>query len=105
MNETINDLHPHQTYSFFESVATMINAENEENKRSKYLAMMMESVNLAWKEALKKALSDDKNLEKTELSQIIHHCLQVNAAVCTALGPYFLPQMQIIYNDTFDIYK
>ncbi|XP_027913553.1 protein EXPORTIN 1A-like isoform X3 [Vigna unguiculata] len=102
---TIADLEPHQIHSFYESVAYMIQAESDVQKRDEYLQKLMVLPNQRWMEIIGKAHQNVDFLKDQDVIRNVLNILQTNTSVASSLGTYFLPQITLIFLDMLNVYR
>ncbi|GLT70232.1 hypothetical protein SLA2020_423260 [Shorea laevis] len=117
---TIADLEPHQYHTFYESVAHMIQAESDPQKRDEYLQRLMELPNQKWGEIIGQARQSvdylkDQDVIRTVLNICSYNLLMAippallrvltNTSVATSLGTHFLSQISLIFLDMLNVYR
>lgn len=102
---TIADLEPHQIHTFYESVAHMIQAEPDPQKRDEYLQRLMELPNQKWGEIIGQARQSVDFLKDQDVIRTVLNILQTNTSVATSLGTYFLTQISLIFLDMLNVYR
>ncbi|KAJ0983140.1 hypothetical protein J5N97_011395 [Dioscorea zingiberensis] len=102
---TIADLEPHQIHSFYESVGHMIHAESDGTKREEYLKRLMDLPNQKWAEIIGQASRSVDILKDQDVIRTILNILQTNTSVANSLGPYFFPQISLIFLDMLTVYR
>ncbi|XP_073009328.1 protein EXPORTIN 1A [Typha latifolia] len=102
---TIADLEPHQIHSFYESVGHMIQAESDPSKRDDYLKRLMELPNQKWAEIIGQASRSVDLLKDQEVIKTVLNILQTNTSAASSLGPYFFPQISLIFLDMLTVYR
>ncbi|KAE8077306.1 hypothetical protein FH972_015878 [Carpinus fangiana] len=102
---TIADLEPHQYHTFYESVAHMIQAESDPQKRDEYLQRLMELPNQKWGEIIGQARQSVDYLKDQEVIRTVLNILQTNTSVATSLGTHFLSQISLIFLDMLNVYR
>ncbi|XP_041015221.1 protein EXPORTIN 1A-like isoform X2 [Juglans microcarpa x Juglans regia] len=102
---TIVDLEPHQIHTFYESVAQMIQAESDPQKREEYLQRLMELPNQKWSEIIGQARQSVDFLKDQDVIRTVLNILQTNTSVATSLGTHFLSQISLIFLDMLNVYR
>ncbi|KAF8412892.1 hypothetical protein HHK36_000864 [Tetracentron sinense] len=102
---TVTDLEPHQIHSFYESVAHMIQAESDPQKRDEYLQRLMELPNQKWAEIIGQARQSVDFLKDQDVVRTVLNILQTNTSVASSLGTYFLSQISLIFLDMLNVYR
>ncbi|KAK4351071.1 hypothetical protein RND71_030384 [Anisodus tanguticus] len=102
---TITDLEPHQIHTFYESVAQMIQAEPDPQKREEYLQRLMELPNQRWAEIIGQARQSVDYLKDHDVIRGVLNILQTNTSAASSLGTYFLPQITRIFLDMLNVYR
>ncbi|CAI0561296.1 unnamed protein product [Linum tenue] len=102
---TVGDLEPHQIHTFYESVAQMIHAEPDPQKRDEYLQRLMNLPNEKWAEIIASARQSVEFLKDQDVIRTVLNILQTNTSVATSLGTYFLPQISLIFLDMLNVYR
>ncbi|CAL1412310.1 unnamed protein product [Linum trigynum] len=102
---TVGDLEPHQIHTFYESVAQMIHAEPDPQKRDEYLQRLMNLPNEKWAEIIASARQSVDFLKDQDVIRTVLNILQTNTSVATSLGTYFLPQISLIFLDMLNVYR
>ncbi|XP_024637721.1 protein EXPORTIN 1A isoform X2 [Medicago truncatula] len=102
---TIADLEPHQIHSFYESVAHMIQAESDSQKRDEFLQRLMELPNQKWMEIIGQAHQNVDFLKDQDVIRTVLNILQTNTSVASSLGTFFLPQITMIFLDMLNVYR
>lgn len=100
-----SDLQPQQVHTFYKSCAIIISAQNNKSQRDPLLNQLMSLPNMAWSQVVQQAQQDPQLLSNPELVKIIANIIKTNVAVCGPLGPYFYPQLGVIYLDMLSLYK
>ncbi|TXG48700.1 hypothetical protein EZV62_024575 [Acer yangbiense] len=96
---TVADLEPHQIHTFYESVAHMIQAESDTQKREEYLQRLMALPNQKWGEILGQARQSVDFLKDQDVIRT------TNTSVASSLGTFFLSQISVIFMDMLNVYK
>ncbi|XP_078175764.1 protein EXPORTIN 1A-like [Carex rostrata] len=102
---TIADLEPHQIHTFYESVGHMIQAEPDAGKRDEYLKRLMDLPNQKWAEIIGQASHSIDVLKNHDVIRTVLNILQTNTSVATSLGPFFFPQISVIFLDMLTVYR
>ncbi|XP_057970733.1 protein EXPORTIN 1A isoform X2 [Malania oleifera] len=102
---TVADLQPHQIHTFYESVAHMIQAEPDPQKRDEYLQRLMELPNQKWAEIIGQARQSVDFLKDLDVIRTVLNILQTNTSVAISLGTFFLSQISLIFLDMLNIYR
>ncbi|EER98405.2 hypothetical protein BDA96_02G120800 [Sorghum bicolor] len=102
---TIADLEPHQIHTFYESVGQMIQAESDNTKREEYLKRLMSLPNQKWVEIIGEAGRSTDILKNQDVIRSVLNILQTNTGVACSLGPYFFPQISVIFLDMLTVYR
>ncbi|XP_059304378.1 protein EXPORTIN 1A isoform X3 [Lycium ferocissimum] len=102
---TIADLEPHQIHTFYESVAQMIQAEPDPQKRDEYVQRLMELPNQRWTEIIGQARQSVDYLKDPDVIRGVLNILQTNTSAASSLGTYFLPQISRIFLDMLNVYR
>lgn len=102
---TIADLEPHQIHTFYESVAQMIQAELDPQKRDEFLQRLMELPNQKWAEIIGQARQRVDFLKDLDVVRAVLNILQTNTSAATSLGSYFLSQITLIFLDMLNVYR
>ncbi|QPG73167.1 Karyopherin transporter [Brettanomyces nanus] len=104
IQETTADLQPQQVHSFYKACGIIVSAQNTQVPRARLLANLMHLPNVAWHTVVRQAGEDPNLLSNPDIVKIIANILKTNVAVCTPLGPGFLPQLAGIFNDMLSLY-
>ncbi|XP_062189528.1 protein EXPORTIN 1A-like [Phragmites australis] len=102
---TIADLEPHQIHTFYESVGQMIQAESDNTKREEYLKRLMSLPYQKWAEIIGEAGRSVDILKNEDVIRSVLNILQTNTSVSCSLGPYFFPQISVIFLDMLTVYR
>ncbi|XP_047329646.1 protein EXPORTIN 1A [Impatiens glandulifera] len=102
---TIADLEPHQIHTFYESVAQMIQAESDPQKRDDFLQRLMVLPNQKWTEIIAQARQRVDFLKDLDVVRTVLNILQTNTSAATSLGSYFLSQITMIFLDMLNVYR
>lgn len=102
---TTSDLQPQQVHTFYKSCAIIISSQNNKSQREPLLIQLMSLPNMAWSQVVQQAQADPQLLSNPELVKIIANIIKTNVAVCGPLGPYYSPELAIIYLDMLSLYK
>ncbi|CAI8617119.1 unnamed protein product [Vicia faba] len=102
---TIADLEPHQIHSFYESVAHMVQAESDSQKRDEYIQRLMRLPNQKWMEIIGQAHQNVEFLKDQDVIRTVLNILQTNTSVASSLGTFFLPQITLIFLDMLNVYR
>lgn len=101
---TTSDLQPQQVHTFYKSCAIIISSQNNKSQREPLLRELMNLPNMAWSQVVQQAQADPQLLSNPELVKIIANIIKTNVAVCGPLGPYYYPQLGVIYLDMLSLY-
>ncbi|KAK2658465.1 hypothetical protein Ddye_004999 [Dipteronia dyeriana] len=102
---TVADLEPHQIHTFYESVAHMIQAESDTQKREEYLQRLMALPNQKWGEILGQARQSVDFLKDQDVIRTVLNIMQTNTSVASSLGTFFLSQISVIFMDMLNVYR
>ncbi|KAL0911332.1 hypothetical protein M5K25_019465 [Dendrobium thyrsiflorum] len=102
---TIADLEPHQIHTFYEAVGHMIQAESDPARRDEYLKRLMDLPNQRWAEIIGQASRSVDILKDQDVIRTVLNILQTNTSVASSLGPFFLPQITLIFLDMLTVYR
>ncbi|XP_020574072.1 protein EXPORTIN 1A-like [Phalaenopsis equestris] len=102
---TVADLEPHQIHTFYEAVGHMIQAEPDPARRDEYLKRLMDLPNQRWAEIIGQASRSVDILKDQDVIRTVLNILQTNTSVSTSLGPFFLPQITLIFLDMLTVYR
>lgn len=102
---TIADLEPHQIHTFYEAVGHMIQAESDPARRDEYLKRLMDLPNQRWAEIIGQASRSVDILKDHDVIRTVLNILQTNTSVASSLGPFFLPQITLIFLDMLTVYR
>jgi exportin-1 len=99
------DLTPQQIHTFYEACGHMVNAQGNKHAQEKLLKDLMSIPNAAWSEIIKEATVNPTILHDPETIKIIGNIMKTNVSACSSIGPYFYPQIGLIYHDMLQMYR
>ncbi|KAF2548733.1 hypothetical protein F2Q70_00024082 [Brassica cretica] len=105
LSTTTKHLGPHQIQTFYESVACIIEAESDPQKRREYIKWLMALPNQRWAEIIGEARQNVDFLKDPDVIHNVLTILQTNTRVAASLGKYFLFQISLIFLAILNIYK
>ncbi|CDY28738.1 BnaCnng06240D [Brassica napus] len=105
LSTTTKHLGPHQIQTFYESVACIIEAESDPQKRREYIKWLMALPNQRWAEIIGEARQNVDFLKDPDVIHNVLTILQTNTRVAASLGKYFLFQISSIFLAILNIYK
>jgi len=83
----------------------MIQAESVNTKREEYLQRLMSLPNQKWAEIIVEAGRNSDILKNQDVIRSVLNILQTNTSVACSLGPYFFPQISVIFLDMLTVYR
>eukprot|EP00736_Rhodelphis_marinus_P004090 Rmarinus@m.18775 len=105
LDETIQDLQPHQVQSFYESVGYMINAEVDNDAKATLIDRFFESRNREWTEIMKRAAESVDNLRDPAVCTKLISLIKVNSRAAYSLEHAYIRQLGRILMDLLNVYK
>jgi exportin-1 len=120
----ILELESHQVHTFYEAAATMLSertlpnslqspgmgasagaGQQEQLDRSKCLMELMAQPNREWEGVMAQATqSAGESLKAPETARILLRFLKTNQRVCSAVGPLYVAELQVLFGDLMNVY-
>lgn len=102
----IQDLAPHQVQVFYESVGTMISAEQDASKQQMLVSKYMDLPNQVWKSLIHNAsINQQENLHSQQVLNQFVTILKTNNRACKSVGHAYGTQLSEIYLDMISVYE
>ncbi|KAG8879206.1 Karyopherin transporter [Tulasnella sp. 331] len=99
------DLQPQQVHTFYEAIGYMVAAQPNRPVQERLLAKMMELPNAAWDGIMAQAATNPNVLDDPENVKLLNNVLKTNVSSCSAIGPFFYPQLGRIFMDMLGLYR
>ncbi|KAJ1533811.1 Karyopherin transporter [Nowakowskiella sp. JEL0078] len=105
ISQHTSDLQPHQVQTFYEAIGHMISAAPTKALQERWIVRLMELPNTRWQEIIKRLHVNMNELSQPEIVKALNNILKTNVSVCSAVGPFFYPQIHHYFNDMTGLYK